>query len=87
MAASCFVRPVLRGTLPRACHAAGMRSFLNACGMPIFDYGVFARELRDRIRRKAERMAGEAEVSIQFIAKPGQIPHPDEPEPRRFTSL
>jgi hypothetical protein len=66
---SCFDRVVLTGTLPGACHAAGMTSFLYAHGIRIFDYAEFASGLRERVRENAERVAAEAGVQIQFIAK------------------
>lgn len=66
---SCFDRVVLTGTLPGACHAAGMTSFLYAHGIRIFDYAEFASGLRERVRENAERVAAEAGVAIQFIAK------------------
>jgi hypothetical protein len=35
---SCFDRILIAGTLPGACYALGMTSFLNAHGIRIFDY-------------------------------------------------
>ncbi len=46
---SCYDRMVITGTLPGACYAAGMTSFLNARHIRIFDYARFAEPLRDRI--------------------------------------
>lgn len=66
---SCFDRVVLTGTLLGACHAEGMTSFLYARGIRIFDYPEFANGLRERVRENAERVAAEAGVTIQFIAK------------------
>jgi hypothetical protein len=66
---SCFDRVMITGTLPGACHAAGMTRFLYAQDIRIFDYPHFAEGLRDQVRSHAERVAGEAGVSIQFIAK------------------
>jgi len=66
---SCFDRVMLTGTLPGACHAAGMTSFLYAHGIRIFDYPEFASGLRERVRENTERVAAEAGVQIQFIAK------------------
>ena len=66
---TCYDRMVITGTLPGACCAAGMTSFLNAKGIRIFDYPKFAEPLRDRIRANAEAMAASAGVRIQFIAK------------------
>ena len=47
---SCYDRIVITGTLPRACYAVGMTSFLYSRGIRIFDYARFAEPLRDRIR-------------------------------------
>lgn len=46
---TCYDRIVITGTLPGACYAAGMTSFLNAKHIRIFDYPRFAEPLRDRI--------------------------------------
>jgi hypothetical protein len=54
---SCYDRIVTAGTLPGACYAAGMTSFLNAKGIRIFDYPQFAAPLRDRIRMVAQEAA------------------------------
>ncbi|MDR0440160.1 MAG: MarR family transcriptional regulator, partial [Candidatus Accumulibacter sp.] len=50
---SCFDRILITGTLPGACYAGGMTSFLSAHGIRIFDYARFAEPLRDRIRERA----------------------------------
>ena len=47
---SCYDRIVITGTLPGACYADGMTSYLNAHHIRIFDYPRFAEPLRDRIR-------------------------------------
>ena len=54
---SCYDRIVITGTLPGACYAAGMTSFLNARHIRIFDYPRFAEPLRDRIREAAQALA------------------------------
>ena len=66
---TCYDRIVITGTLPGACHAAGMTSFLNANHIRIFDYPRFAEPLRDRIRTNAEELAASTGVKIQYIAK------------------
>ena len=54
---TCYDRMVITGTLPGACHAAGMTSFLNAKHIRIFDYPrceiVSARTPRHWRRRAA----------------------------------
>lgn len=66
---SCYDRIVITGTLPQACYAAGMTSFLNAHGVRIFDYPRFAEPLRDRIRARAQALASTAAIEIEYVAK------------------
>lgn len=66
---SCYDRIVITGTLPGACYAAGMTSFLNMHQIRIFDYARFAEPLRNRIREQAQTLASEAGVTIQHVAK------------------
>lgn len=66
---SCFDRVVVTGTLPGACYAQGMTSFLYAKGIRIFDYPQFAAPLRDQIRARAQELAQSAGVEIEHIAK------------------
>lgn len=46
---SCYDRIIITGTLPGACYAGGMTSYLYAHSIRIFDYPRFAEPLRDRI--------------------------------------
>jgi hypothetical protein len=66
---TCYDRMVITGTLPGACHHAGMTSFLNAHHIRIFDYPRFAEPLRERIRAGAEQLDSAAGAKIQFLAK------------------
>jgi hypothetical protein len=66
---SCFDRIVITGTLPGACYAVGMTSFLNAKGIRIFDYARFAEPLRERIRGCAEAACTEAGIQVEHINK------------------
>lgn len=52
---SCFDRIIIVGTLPGACYAQGMTSFLRQRKIRIFDYPRFAEPLRDRIRERAHQ--------------------------------
>ncbi len=52
---SCYDRILMIGTLPGACYAGGMTSFLYSKGIRIFDYAQFAEPLRERIRNCAHR--------------------------------
>lgn len=66
---TCYDRIVITGTIPGACHAAGMTSYLNAHHIRIFDYPRFAEPLRDRIRANAEKLAEAAGARMEYIAK------------------
>jgi hypothetical protein len=66
---TCYDRIVITGTLPGACYAAGMTSFLNAKHIRIFDYPRFAEPLRERIRAAAEKLATAAGAKVEYIAK------------------
>ena len=55
---SCYDRIVITGTLPGACFADGMTSFLRSRGIRIFDYPQFALPLREHIRGNAATLAG-----------------------------
>jgi hypothetical protein len=66
---SCDDRMVMTGTLPGACYAAGMTSFLNANHIRIFDSPRFAEPLRERIRDRAQELATEYGAQIKPVAK------------------
>ena len=66
---SCYDRILVTGTLPGACFADGMTSFLNSRGIRIFDYPQFALPLRERIRANAQALAAEQGATIEHIAK------------------
>lgn len=67
---SCYDRIVITGTLPGACYAAGMTSFLNAKGIRVFDYARFAEPLRERIRAGAQQVCERVGIEIEHINKP-----------------
>jgi hypothetical protein len=67
---SCYDRIIITGTLPGACYAQGMTSFLYEKGIRIFDYARFASPLRDRVRDCAETLAAKHGVAIQHVNKP-----------------
>jgi hypothetical protein len=66
---SCYDRLVITGTLPGICYAAGMTRYLHAHSIAIFDYPAFANKLREGLRERAEALAAEAGVTIEFVAK------------------
>jgi len=68
---SCYDRMIITGTLPGACYAGGMTSFLHSRHIKIFDYAkVFADPLRERIRKCAHELADAHGVSIEHVNKP-----------------
>ena len=68
---SCYDRIIITGTLPGACYAGGMTSFLHSRHIKIFDYAkVFADPLRERIRKCAHELADAHGVSIEHVNKP-----------------
>jgi DNA-binding transcriptional ArsR family regulator len=66
---SCYDRIIITGTLPGACYAGGMTSFLYAKGIRIFDYPRFAEPLRERIRQRALQVCEANGVSIEHVSK------------------
>ena len=66
---SCYDRIIVTGTLPGACYAAGMTSFLYSRGVRIFDYPRFAEPLRDRVRERAQQVCEAAGVQIEHVNK------------------
>lgn len=66
---SCYDRIIITGTLPGACYAGGMTSFLYAHGIRIFDYPRFAEPLRDRIRDCVHEVCAAAGVEIEHVSK------------------
>lgn len=66
---SCFDRIIITGTLPGACYADGMTSFLFSRGIRIFDYPRFAEPLRDRIRARAQEVCEANGVCIEHVNK------------------
>ena len=65
---SCFDRIIITGTLPGACYAGGMTSFLYAHGIRIFDYPRFAEPCG--IRSGSMRRKCAAEQGIDHRARP-----------------
>jgi len=68
---SCYDRMIVTGTLPGACYAGGMTSFLNFRRIKIFDYAkVFADPWRERIRQCAHELADAHGLIIEHVNKP-----------------
>jgi hypothetical protein len=66
---SCYDRILITGTIPTVCYAAGMTNFLYINQIRIFDYTSFAEPLRERIREQAQKLAKDAGVTIEHVAK------------------
>jgi len=66
---SCYDRILITGTLPGACYADGMTSFLYSRGVRIFDYAQFAEPLRDRVRTRAQEVCAGAGLEIEHVSK------------------
>ena len=66
---SCYDRIVITGTIPGACYAQGMTSFLYSQGVRIFDYAQFAEPLRDRVRSRAQEVCAAAGLEIEHVSK------------------
>ena len=66
---SCYDRIIVTGTLPGACYAGGMTSFLYSRGIRIFDNARFAEPLRERIRQRAREVCTSAGVEIGLVRK------------------
>jgi hypothetical protein len=65
---SCFDRMIIVGTLPGACYAAGMTSYLYAHGIRDFDYARFAEPLRERIWERAQEVCAAAGIEIEHVS-------------------
>ena len=66
---SCFDRVVITGTLPDICHAEAMSKHLRMKGIRLFDYPLFAQRFREEIRARAEQLAQESGLEIEFIRR------------------
>ena len=69
---SCYDRMVIMvimGTLPGACYAGGMTSFLYSQGVRIFDYAKYFEPLRARIRTRALEVCAGAGIEIEHVNK------------------
>lgn len=66
---SCFDRVVLTGTLPDLCHADAMARYLGARDIRLFDYPRWAEPFRDTLRARAEQLARDHGLTIEFIRR------------------
>jgi hypothetical protein len=66
---NCYDRVVISGNLSELCYAKGMTKYLYSHDIRIFDYTKFAEPLREMIRAKAQAVAVEQGLEIEFISK------------------
>src|SRR5262245_3124848 len=66
---SCFDRVVITGTLPDIAHAGAMAAYLTERRIRLCDYPQWAAPLREEIRARAEQVAREASMAIEFIQR------------------
>ena len=65
----CFDRLIFTGTLPEFCYPEGMSAYLWLHDIRIFDYPKYAETLNQEIRKKAEALATENDLPIEFVRK------------------
>ncbi len=66
---TCFDRVVVTGTLPEICHAGALAGYLTGRDIRLFDYPRWAEPFRDELRARAEQVAAEAGLTIEFIRR------------------
>ena len=66
---SCYDRILIVGTVPGACYADGMSSFLYSRGIRIFDYAEFAQPLCQAVRERAAQVCANAGLEIEHVRK------------------
>ena len=62
-----FDRLRFRGTLRSIAYCQGLNRFLNIRGIPYKDFGTFALDLSDRLKRHAEQIARQAGRPYQYV--------------------
>ena len=65
----CYDRVVLNGTLMAIAHPEAMAGVLRREGIRCFDLAQFVEPLGEEIRQNAERLAAEAGLTIEFLAR------------------
>ena len=69
---NCYDRVLISGNLQPLCYAQGMTKYLYTHQIRIFDYTKeFAEPLRTAIRARAQQVAHENGLEIEFITKQG----------------
>src|SRR2546425_12659661 len=64
---SCYDRILLKGTLPTVCYGEGMTRYLSNKNIRVFDYAKFAEPFREKIKMKAEELAANNGLTIEFV--------------------
>ncbi len=65
----CYDRIIITGTLPVLSNSGHLTSYMYQNDIRIFDYAKFAEPFRDKLKSKAESIAHEAGIEIEFIRK------------------
>ena len=65
----CFDRIVLMGTFPDICHAGALTSYFYYHKQRIFDLANWAKPIAEQIRARAEALAAEHGLAIDYIRK------------------
>ena len=66
---SSYDRILITGTLPGACYAAGITSFLMTNGIRIFDYAQFPEAMQEHIRNCVLEVSKAAGLEIEHVNK------------------
>lgn len=65
----CFDRVVLSGTFPDISHAGALTHYFYERSIRIFDLTQWAKPLADQLRTRAEALAAEHGLSVEYISK------------------
>jgi len=63
----CYDRVLISGNIQPLCYAKGMTKYLYEHNILIFDYPQFAKPLRDMVRAKAQQIATQNNMEIEFV--------------------
>ena len=64
---ACFDRMILFGSLQGLCHAGAVAGELARLGLGCFELKTFAQPISDQLRARAEALAAETGVAIEFL--------------------
>jgi hypothetical protein len=66
---SCYDRVLVQGTLPGICFAGGMEKYLRSHQILLKDYTQWALPLAEQVKGRAETLAAEAGITIEYLRK------------------